>query len=245
MPALPDLRVLDDPVGESLRNSHAHLARSSGSVLGYDTDVSTFLAVPTEADPDTWRDVAGLVGPGGFADLFSSSATPPHHWAPVFTLSGVQMVSRGPLRPPTAVAAEVVALGPADVPDMLDLARRTEPGPFWARTIEMGTYLGVRDEDRLVAMAGERLRPPGWGEVSAVCTAPEARGRGLAALLVAEVVARVRERGDEAFLHVADGSPARRVYERLGFEVRRAVVFRGFRAPGAAQENDANGAAAP
>ena len=34
---------------------------------------------------------------------------------------------------------------------------RTEPGPFRSQTWRMGTYLGVRDGDRLVAMAGERL----------------------------------------------------------------------------------------
>jgi hypothetical protein len=76
------------------------------------------------------------------------------------------------------IGLDVVELGAADVPEILGPCARTQPGPFWPRTHELGTYLGIRDEYRLVAMAGERLRPPGWTEISAVCAAPMARGQG-------------------------------------------------------------------
>ena len=98
---------------------------------------------------------------------------------------------------------EAVRLGPADVPEMLDLVARTEPGPFVPRTIALGTYLGIRRGGALVAMAGERMRPPGWGEISAVCTDPAHRGQGLAGRLVRAVGAVIRERGDVPFLHAA------------------------------------------
>ncbi|MGW4668758.1 GNAT family N-acetyltransferase [Streptosporangium sandarakinum] len=115
---------------------------------------------------------------------------------------------------------------------MLDLVARTQPGPFWPRTCELGTYLGVRDNGTLVAMAGERLRPPGWTEISAVCTAPEARGQGHAARLVSALVARIAARGERPFLHVAGtNTGAIALYERLGFETRTPVTFRGFRTP--------------
>jgi predicted GNAT family acetyltransferase len=81
-------------------------------------------------------------------------------------------------------------------------------------------------------MAGERMHPPGATEISAVCTAPEARGRGLASRLVLDVATRIRERGEHPFLHVVAGNPAMRLYEQLGFQVRRTVRFRGFRVPG-------------
>ncbi|EFL36947.1 LOW QUALITY PROTEIN: acetyltransferase, partial [Streptomyces viridochromogenes DSM 40736] len=106
------------------------------------------------------------------------------------------------------------------------------PGPFWPRTHELGTYLGIRHNGTLVAMAGERLRPPGWTEVSAVCTAPEARGQGHAAHLITAVATRVLARNERPFLHVAEANTGGiALYERLGFKTRKHVTFRGYRVP--------------
>ncbi|MEU6537812.1 GNAT family N-acetyltransferase [Streptomyces sp. NPDC047000] len=223
--------VLDDPVGESLRGRHAHLARRTGRAATYLPEVATFAAPPSGPGPADWADLARLLGRGAFADLFSCPATPPRDWEPVFVLDGRQLIwtgARGPAQPDTGV----VELGAADVPEMLALTARTQPGPFWPRTRELGTYLGVREGGTLVAMAGERLRPPGWTEISAVCTAPEARGRGHAARLVNTLVSRIRSRDERPFLHVAEtNTGARALYDRLGFEPRRTVTFRGFRTP--------------
>ncbi|HEU5031988.1 MAG TPA: GNAT family N-acetyltransferase [Spirillospora sp.] len=223
--------ALDDPVGESLRGHHAHLARRQGRAVSYLPEVATFSAVSADPDAAEWADLARLLGRGEFADLFSSPAAPPPDWEPVFTLDGLQMLWPGggdAGRPD----AGVVELGAGSVPEMLDLVERARPGPFWPRTPEMGTYVGIRENGRLVAMAGERLRPPGWTEISAVCTAPEARGRGHAARLVRALTARIEARGERPFLHVAEeNTGAIALYERLGFEVRKRVTFRGFRTP--------------
>ncbi|MFJ8107633.1 GNAT family N-acetyltransferase [Streptomyces sp. NPDC096132] len=229
-----DAAVLDDPVGESLRGRHAGLARRLGRAVTYLPDVATFSAVPAAAESTDWADLAGLLGSGGFADMFSCRAAPPPDWEPVFTLEGRQMIWRGdrPVQAGATTDPGVVELGAADVPEMLDLVARTQPGPFWPRTHELGTYLGIRDGDRLVAMAGERLRPPGWTEISAVCTTPEARGQGHALRLVSALAARVLSRNERPFLHVADTNTAAiALYERLGFESRTQVTFRGFRTP--------------
>lgn len=143
---------------------------------------------------------------------------------------GVQLVDTGLRAEP---APEAVPLGLDDVPEILDLVARTEPGPFLKRTIELGTYLGIRDRGRLVAMAGERINPPGWTEISAVCTDPEYRGRGLATRLVRAVAAGIRERGETPFLHAAaDNLPAIRLYESLGFTLRRRSTILAVRSPG-------------
>ncbi|MDF3309845.1 GNAT family N-acetyltransferase [Rhodococcus sp. T2V] len=228
-----DAAVLDDPVGESLRSRHAHLARRFGLAVTYPPAVATFSAVSADCEPQVWADLARLLGPGELADLFSCPATPPPDWEPVFVLDGRQMIWSSNAQAKLCPAESgVVELGADSVPEMRDLVERTRPGPFWPRTHELGSYLGIRENGRLVAMAGERLRPPGWTEISAVCTAPEARGRGHAARLVTALVARITARGERPFLHVAESNTgAIALYERLGFLSRRHVTFRGFRTP--------------
>lgn len=229
----PDTSVLDRPVEASLRGVHAPLARRVGTAVTYRDDVCSFAALPASPSESDWQDLAKLVGEGGLADLFSAPAAPPAEWAPEFALDGVQMVPATPQSVGSGDSAPgVVTLGFADIPRMLALVETTRPGPFFPRTIEMGTYLGVQEHGRLIAMAGERLHPPGWTEISAVCTAPEARGRGLASLLIGELSRRILSRGEQPFLHAVESNAgAIALYERLGFRVRTHVRFHGYRVP--------------
>lgn len=230
-----DTTALDDPVGESLRGRHAGLGRRLGRAATYLPHVATFSSVPADADAADWADLARLLGHEAFADMFSCPASPPSDWEPVFVLEGRQLIWPGnsrPDQPPAATGSELVELGAADAPEMLDLVAQTQPGPFWPRTYELGTYLGIRDGGRLLAMAGERLRPPGWTEISTVCTAPEARGQGHAARLISTLIARILARNERPFLHAAEtNTGAIALYERLGFASRKQVTFRGFRTP--------------
>jgi predicted GNAT family acetyltransferase len=125
-----------------------------------------------------------------------------------------------------------VTLGDADLDAMVDLVERTQPGPFLPGTPMLGRYAGVRENGALVAMAGERLHPPGHVEVSAVCTDPAHRGRGLAAALVADIAAGIHARDEVPMLHVrADNESAIRLYLAMGFTARRRFDGIGLRAP--------------
>ena len=128
--------------------------------------------------------------------------------------------------------AEAIPLGAADVPEMLELVAQTEPGPFLKRTIELGDYLGVRRDGALVAMAGERFQLDGWTEISAVCTKPDHRGQGLATWLMGALIAGIQRRSERAFLHVlSTNTGAIRLYEDLGFTLRRHVSIRVLQIP--------------
>ncbi|MFE0019671.1 GNAT family N-acetyltransferase [Amycolatopsis sp. NPDC059021] len=222
---------LDNPTWASLTGPHAGFAQRHGQALRYPADVVPFYAVPGEPGERIWHDLAGLAGPGQVAHVAfpDGELIPPDGWAVVNHIHGVQLVDAG-LTP--AEDPEAIRLGPADVPEMLDLVERTQPGPFLPRTIELGTYLGIRHHGALVAMAGERLRPPGWTEISAVCTDPAHRGKGLATRLVLAVAAGIRARGETPMLHTtAANTTAIRLYESLGFAVRRKAEVLAVRVP--------------
>ena len=224
----PDsLDPLDDPIWSSLTGAHAHLAVWHGRVASYPKEVAEFVAVPPDPTADDWADLASVAGAGAAVPVLGR--TPPQDWDHVASVGGVQLVGE-------AVGGAwhdgVVRLTDLDVPDMLDLVERTRPGPFRPRTIELGTYLGIRRHDRLVAMAGERMRPAGHTEISAVCTDPDWRGHGFATALVLSVAAGIRRRGETPMMHAAaSNTNAIRLYESLGFALRRTLTFDVYRAP--------------
>lgn len=220
---------LDEPVRAALTGPHARFARRRGRSLAYPADVTPFLALPEAPEAGDWADAAALAGVGGQVMTAGVQAPPPSGWEVTFDVRGVQLVGDDVVgkRDP-----EAVRLGAADLPEILELVRRTRPGPFLPRTIEMGTYLGIRRGGALVAMAGERFHPPGYTEISAVCTDASHRGLGLGSRLIRAVAAGIRERDETPFLHAAaDNTSALRLYEALGFRLRRDMSFRAARVP--------------
>lgn len=225
---------LDAAAWGSLTGAHAHLALGSGLARRYPADLSPFAAVAAVEDEQAWTDlralyaegeVVGLAGPTGFTRVV------PPGWALEGAVPGVQLVATDALR--SAPVEEGFVIGPERAAEAADLVARTEPGPFRARTYELGTYLGLERDGRLVAMAGERLHPSGWTEISAVCTDPAYRRLGLASRLVRGIADLVRARGETPFLHTgAANARAIRLYLAMGFELRREVEFAALRARG-------------
>jgi ribosomal protein S18 acetylase RimI-like enzyme len=218
-----DTHPLDNPVFAALTGEQAPFAVRSGNAIRYRPDVSPFCALPDQPSAADWADAAGLAPPGEAALFIGPAAVPPAGWEVVVAREGVQLVASDL----DAVSdPEAVALGPADVREMLELTARTKPGPFAPRTVELGGYLGIRRAGALVAMAGERMRPAGFAEISAVCTDQAWRGHGLAARLTRAVAAGITARGQTPFLHAAaDNVNAIRLYKSLGFVHRRDVAF--------------------
>jgi len=215
--------VLDNPVWHALRGPQSGFVGPDSTPywVRFDREVSLFSAVDT-VDDATWTRIAEVAGPGGACALFRDSIPAlPHGWEELFRGSCLQMIA-GDLSEPSGLA--FVDLGPEDASEMLALTELTEPGPFAIRTFELGRYVGLRRDGRLLAMAGERFRMPGYVEVSAICTHPDARGEGLAGELTLNVVQSIRAGGDEAMLHVLESNEnAIRLYRKLGFFVRRSV----------------------
>ena len=217
------LNSLDRPVWASLSTLHAGVAIGGPLALRYVPEVHLFAAARDESE-GALAALAGLVHPG--EQVFLLQVPPirvPAELSAVKRARGVQMIATRSVRAEGA-QKDLVALTEEDVPEMVALAKLTEPGPFLARTHQLGSFLGIRIGGRLVAMAGERFHFPGHTELSGVCTHPEFRGRGLARRLSAAVVARMESRGERPFLHAwKTNQAAIALYEDLGFEIRTEV----------------------
>lgn len=223
-----DEAVLDDIVWHALTGPLARFAErapkfggQAAVALRFDPAVTVFGALE-RFDDGGWRSLAALLGVGGSAALARATVpTPPAGWQELARIPLFQMIAGELIERPSF---EFDVLGPGDADEMFALATLTEPGPFLLRTHELGRFIGVRRAGRLVAMAGQRFRVPGFVEVSAVCTHPDARGEGLGGALTLEVAHFIRDRGDVPFLHVTQtNESAVRLYRRLGFRIRRAA----------------------
>lgn len=209
--------VLTNPAYYALAGAHAGLAEVKGRAHRYPAQVAPFLGLPDDVTDQDWADAADLLGPGNIGALMRPELPVPDAFKVVRVFDLVQLVAPESFG---AVDPDAVELGPDDLADMLALTALTEPGPFRSRTFEFGGYLGLCRGDNLIAMAGERFRPPGYVEISAVCTDPKYRGQGLASRLMRAVAAGIEAGGNRPFLHASGTNVnAIRLYEGLGFAV--------------------------
>jgi len=213
---------LDRPIWAALTTKQAHLGYGDALAVRYHPDVAPFAALALET-PAAYQALLQLLLPHEQAAVLRSGD-------PVGPIDGLQITHVGVIhqmiarhgKAERADDHDVIRLGDADAKDMLDLAQKTKPGPFGRRTGEMGHYIGVRDQGRLIAMAGERMRVDGYVEISAVCVDEDYRGRGLAGRLIKVLRREIEQREDTPFLHVfSNNTSAIGLYERLGFELRR------------------------
>ncbi len=215
--SLSDTLLLDNPIWHALSTEQSALALGNGLAKRFPMDVSPFGGL-IDQSAAAYRALEELL-PGAVTALALDVAPIlPPNWEMVHSGKMYQMICETPAhRDDSPIFRELTK---ADIPEMLALTKLTEPGPFLSRTIELGTYLGVHDAGNLVAMAGERLHPTGFTEISAVCTHPQYRGRGYGNALMSALITRITRRGEIPFLHVRTENTAVRLYEKLGFQVR-------------------------
>jgi predicted GNAT family acetyltransferase len=214
---------LDRPIWHALSTRLSHLAVGRSRARRFAPDIGP-LAATADDSREALQDLADLIAEHGTVVLLQVGECPPPPRATVeATTLGVQMVARNVV--PIAPAAPVERLTDADAPEMLALATLTKPGPFKSRTHQLGGFWGIKENGRLVAMAGERMKLAGFTEVSGVCTHPDVRGRGYAGLLSRTVATQIMNRGETPILHAyASNTAAVNLYESLGFTLRCHVT---------------------
>jgi ribosomal protein S18 acetylase RimI-like enzyme len=218
---------LNNPIWQSLITTHAHFAEIHEKARKFPHEVSVLAGLP-EPTAENYDFLAAMMRPGERVGMFlEDPPDPPAPWAIDRTCPLLQMLCEKRSTPSADIRGqhpEFIRLTEADVPEMLALTKLTNPGPFGARTHELGNYFGIRVAETLAAMAGERLRLPGYTEVSAVCTHPDHLGHGYASAVMGVVMDNICSRGELPILHVLpENTRAIQVYERLGFAKRATL----------------------
>jgi ribosomal protein S18 acetylase RimI-like enzyme len=211
---------LDNPIWNALNTGSVHFSTGHERCRFIRSDMGFFAGLPGY-DAENLQDLHSFCQPGQRVILF-----PPAEleigdgWSILNNRALLQMVCvSDPIDSDSKV--EIKALGEKDIPAMLELTELTKPGPFISRTIDFGGYFGIFEGEKLISMAGKRLGPDPFVEISAVCTHPDFLGKGLSLLVIQRVIEKIRAEGKTPFLHVyPENAPAIKVYSKLGFKER-------------------------
>jgi ribosomal protein S18 acetylase RimI-like enzyme len=212
--------MLDNPIWFALTTEQSDLAIRNESAAHFPSEIGP-LGGMLDQSARSYKAAERLLQGDAVGLFLDAEPAPPTTWETLHRDRMYQMVFDWTAQHERD--AEIRELTAADVPAMVALAELTEPGPFRSRTIELGGYRGIFVDGRLAAMAGERLHLPEFTEVSAVCTHPDFRGRGYGKRLVLAVMDGILKQDKTPMLHVRCHNPAVRLYESLGFRVRREL----------------------
>ncbi len=216
------IHPLDRPIWSALTTRQRDLAEGGALARRYPTAITPF-ADMTDMSAESFAALGKLLSGSEIAVLFTPDAvTAPAGFKILLAETGEQLI--GTPAETEISGVEIVTLGAADVTEMIALTELTKPGPFSARTHELGTFLGIRIDGKLVAMTGERMKPGDYTEITAVCVHPDHRGRGYAQVLLGAVARQIVARGEIPFLHVFTSNiSAIALYERQGMRIRRRL----------------------
>jgi predicted GNAT family acetyltransferase len=222
------MHELSNPAWESLCSRQKHFNMGDEQVRFYPPDVSPFLALKNWDKKDL-QTLLERAPERSFSMVVEKEVQLPPSFDIIFATPLFQMVCKNPETSNTA-GVDIHDLSYEHVPQMLALTAMTKPGPFYEKTIDFGNYIGIFDKDKLVAMAGERMKLTGFTEVSAICTHPDHLGKGYASQLFSKASERIVAEGCLPFLHVrTDNQRAIRIYEKFGFNIRSEMFFTVFK----------------
>jgi ribosomal protein S18 acetylase RimI-like enzyme len=219
------LKLLDNPVWNALQTEHLPYTVGTRSVQRYPHQMLPFVACAHPASADL-NQLEPWTAKGELLYLVGEPAKLPANWSNTVKLDCLQMICPLLKSPVADETIEILLLAPKDIPELIELIHYVQPGYFLKDTPLLGRYFGIRQGQKLVAVAGERLRIAGFTEISAVCTHPSFTGRGFAKMLVAHLVRLNLLEGTLPFLHVlSTNTRAIQVYQQLGFKERRTIPF--------------------
>jgi ribosomal protein S18 acetylase RimI-like enzyme len=217
--------LLKNPVYNSLLTSDKHLGNGNNIVKYFDQEVSPFVGFE-EGYSNGFNELYEML-PAGRKILYAnpSPIEHPKGWEVQHAIKGLQFMyeNRSAIK---KNFSDIKILTNENVEEMITLARLTKPGPFDVRTIDFGYYHGIFENNKLVAMTGQRLHVENYSEISAVCTHPDHTGKGYAHRLLLHQLQIILQNEQIPFLHVReDNARAIEIYERIGFKTSRPMNF--------------------
>lgn len=218
-------QVLDNPAWNALNTGNKNLSLGNEDVKFFDEQTSPFAGIKEYTVEGFQQLYNEYGGQSPKVVILKEEIAIPQPWVTLRYMKCLQMVYHGDA-PLVYDGSLIIPLTSEHVPQMLELTALTNPGPFALNTINFGHYSGIFDGSKLVAMAGQRMNPTPYAEISAVCTHPNYTGKGYAKQLLLHQANRIIAAGGVPFLHVLDyNERAIKVYESLGFETRTQLHF--------------------
>jgi predicted GNAT family acetyltransferase len=218
--------ILDNMIWNALTTGNNDIAIINGDVACYLPDIAPFAGIKDFNDANLKKLYEFI--PTNRSVAISSLDKMNHDetmWKVLQPMDITQMVYEHSVKTFTTKNSPlIVPLSEEHVPQMIELTALTRPGPFLQQTIRFKNYFGIFIEGRLAAMAGQRMHPRPYMEVSAVCTHPDFRGMGYAKALMLHLMKIILDNSFTPFLHVlSNNNNAIELYKTIGFRTREQI----------------------
>jgi hypothetical protein len=221
----PDLFAkLDNPAWWALTGAQQQFATGAEYVKRYQRHILPFAAYKHGINADISK-LDHWLQSGEIFYLIGDLPLLPTNWTLIKELPCAQMIMKQPAGTEEN-SIPISQLTSSHKTEMFKLTNKVQPGYFYPDTHLLGNYYGIWQQEKLVAIAGERMRMAQLTEISAVCTDPAYTGRKYAQHLVTHLCHINLQKGNIPFLHVLQSNErAIRLYEYLGFIHRRIISF--------------------